>query len=137
MPKNHVGSDPIDVAMAVIRKESQLLITQRKSDDSFGGLWEFPGGKLHPGETLEEALAREIQEELGIAITVGLKLKVIEHRYPNRTLRLHCFSCEILRGEPRAIECAAWRWVTAPELAQFRFPPASGPILDVLRGRTP
>ena len=126
---------PLDVAIAVIEKEGQYLITQRLPNDSFGGYWEFPGGKVHLGETLEECLAREIQEELGITIGVGPTLTIVEHRYPNRTIRLHCFACQILAGEPKAVECACWRWVAAGELVNFQFPPASGPIIQELQRR--
>lgn len=123
---------PLEVAVAVIQKEGRLLIAQRLPGDSFGGFWEFPGGKTQPGESLEQCLAREIQEELGIKISVGSLLQVVEHATPNRTIRLHCFSCGILSGELQAIECATFQWVSPPELDRFTFPPASGPLLDVI-----
>ena len=124
---------PLDVAIAVIERDGQFLITQRLPDDSFGGYWEFPGGKVDSGETLEACLAREIQEELGLTITVGQILKVVEHQYPNRTIRLHSFLCRILSGEPKAVECAGWRWVPPQELTSFQFPPASGQIIEALK----
>ena len=123
---------PLDVAVAVIERAGQLLISQRLPDDSFGGFWEFPGGKLKEGESMEEGLTREIQEELGVRITVGIRRMVIEHRYPGRTIRLHCFDCRLLDGEPRPVECADCRWVQPHELEQFKFPPASRPLLDVI-----
>ena len=123
---------PLDVAVAVIRRAGQFLIAQRLPNDSFGGFWEFPGGKLDPGETMENGLAREILEELGIRIEVGTRRMMIEHRYPGRVLHLHCYECRVVEGEPRAIECAAWRWVEPAEMDQFQFPPASRPLLDVL-----
>lgn len=126
------GSSALDVAVAVIERDGQILIAQRKPQDSFGGRWEFPGGKLNPGESLEACLAREIQEELGLVIQVGQLLKVVEHRYPHRLIRLHCFSCRVLEGEPRAIECTAWRWVAPSELNQYPFPPASDPLIEML-----
>ena len=125
--------NPLDVAVAVIEKNGQILIAQRKPTDSFGGCWEFPGGKANPGESLEACLAREIQEELGLSIAVGQKLQVVEHQYPSRTLRLHCFLCHIVSGEPQAIECSAWDWVEPKELSRFQFPPASGPIIEALQ----
>lgn len=127
-----VDPAPLEVVVAVIEREGRYLIAQRLPGDSFGGRWEFPGGKLKAGETMEAALVREIREELGIAISVGEKLKVIGHRYPNREIRLHCFHCRLLEGEPKALECADWRWVDSSELAQFQFPPASGPILEAI-----
>lgn len=122
----------MDVVVAVIEREGLYLVAQRRPGDSFEGLWEFPGGKLDPGETLEEGLAREIREELGIRIAVGAKRMVVEHRAPDRTILLHCFNCRWLEGEPQAIECAAWRWVRAEELKALRFPPASQPLIEVV-----
>lgn len=124
---------PLDVAVAVIRQEGRLLISQRAQGDSFGGFWEFPGGKLNGGETLEAALTREIREELGVAIEVGDKRMVISHRTPGRAIRLHCFDCRLVQGEPRALECASWQWVLPDELDRFSFPPASLPLIRDLR----
>ncbi len=121
------------MAVAVIERDGRYLISQRLPDDSFGGFWEFPGGKSNPGETLETCLAREIQEELGVEIAVGIKLQVVEYRYPRRTIRLHCFSCRITAGEPRAIECTTWRWTLPAELVRFKFPPASRQIIEALQ----
>lgn len=126
-------SDSLDVAVAVIRRDGLYLVAQRRLEDSFGGFWEFPGGKLEPGETLEAGLVREIQEELGIQISVGVQRMVIEHRTPGRTIQLHCFDCRWTAGEPQAIECAAWRWVRAEELDTLEFPPASKPLIQQLR----
>ena len=132
MPRT--GSNPLlDVAVAVIERDGLYLISQRLPHDSFAGHWEFPGGKINPGETFQEGLAREIQEELGIAIEVGPLFRLVEYPYPHRTIRLHCFTCKVLSGEPQAVECAAWRWVSPAELPQFRFPPASGPLIEALR----
>ena len=125
---------PLDVPVAVILHEGRLLISQRLPDDSFGGFWEFPGGKMDAGETMEVCLMREIREELGITIEVGSKRMEIPHRYPGRTIRLHCFDCRWVEGEPRTIECAGWRWVSPAELDRFTFPPASRLlILDLQR----
>ena len=124
--------NPLEVAVAVIEKDGLYLISRRKADDSFGGYWEFPGGKVDTGESLEACLVREIQEELAVSVAVAQKLQVVEHAYPERTLRLHFYLCHILSGEPQAIECAQWRWVAPEELSQFQFPPASGPILAVI-----
>ena len=124
---------PLDVAVSVIEANGRYLITQRLPNDSFGGTWEFPGGKPNPGEPLTECLIREMKEELGILVSVGEKLQEIEHPYPTRTIRLHCFACRIVEGEPRAIECATWRWVTPEELRGYPFPPASHPLIVLLQ----
>ena len=123
----------LEVAIAVIGREGMILIAQRLAGDSFGGFWEFPGGKPESGEDLKAALAREIREELGVGIEVGAKRMVIEHRYPYRAIRLHCFDCRILEGEPRRIECADWRWISPEEIDRFRFPPASKPLLESIK----
>jgi len=121
------------VAVALIERDGKILISQRKPGDSLGGLWEFPGGKRSAGETLEQCLAREIREELALTVQVQGKRAVIEHPYPHRTIRLHCFACRILEGEPRAVDCAAWRWVSAEELRPEEFPVASRPLVEELR----
>ncbi|MBI3322259.1 MAG: (deoxy)nucleoside triphosphate pyrophosphohydrolase [Candidatus Omnitrophica bacterium] len=123
---------PLEVAVAVIKDGGRVLITQRKPGDSFGGLWEFPGGKLNDGESMEAALVREIEEELGVRVEVAAKRMVIRHQYPARAVRLHCFDCRLLSGEPRAIECAAWQWVDTAELAGFEFLPGSRPLIEHL-----
>ncbi len=120
--------------IAVILHEGRLLISQRLPGDSFGGFWEFPGGKMASGETMELCLAREIREELGITVEVGAKRMEISHHYPGRTIRLHCFDCRWVDGEPRAIECAGWEWVFPAELDRFTFPPASRPLILDLQG---
>ena len=125
---------PLDVAIAVIRHERKLLISQRLPGDSFGGFWEFPGGKLCEGETMELCLVREIREELGITVEVGSMRMVISHTYPARTIRLHCYDCRWVEGELRPLECAAWKWVDPEELDRFPFPPASAPLIRQLQG---
>ena len=128
----------LEVAVAVIEREGRFLITQRLPNDSFAGLWEFPGGKIHAGESAEQALVREIREELGVAVSVGAKRMEIEHAYPARVVRLHCFDCRLAGGEPRAIQCAAWRWVLPSEMAAFQFLPASRPLIEsLLQGSAP
>jgi A/G-specific adenine glycosylase len=128
------NTEPLVVAIALIEREGRYLITKRLPEDSFGGLWEFPGGKLDPGEKLEGCLAREIREELGVEVTVGTPVQTVEYKYTTRLLRFHCFACTIREGEPRPIECSEIRWVTAAELDGFTFPPASGPIIKKLQG---
>ena len=127
---------PLEVVVAIIERDGLYLVAQRRAGDSFGGLLEFPGGKCHSGETLEESLIREIREELGIRIAVGAERMVLQHRYPERLIRLHCFDCRWVEGEPRAIECAAWRWVRAEELECLKFPPASLPLIRQLQSES-
>lgn len=121
------------VVAGLIFRNGQLLITQRRAGDHLGGLWEFPGGKLETGETAAEGLLRELREELGVEVRVGARLAVVEHRYPERSVRLQFFRCTLLRGEPQPIGCAAIAWVTAAELARYEFPAADAQLLAQLR----
>ena len=115
----------IDVAIGVVKRDGRILICQRKSEDTFGGLWEFPGGKLEPGEALEDCLSREMMEELAIEVKVVKKLTIISHQYPRSRVTLHPFLCGHAGGEPRAIECQQFKWVKAEELKEHAFPPAN------------
>jgi A/G-specific adenine glycosylase len=98
-----------------------------------GGLWEFPGGKVEPGETIEACIAREIQEELGIEIAVGDHLITVDHAYSHFRVSLIVHHCRYLSGEPQPIECDEVRWVTLAELDQFPFPKANVQIIDALK----
>lgn len=120
------------VAAGLIWRGAKLLIAQRPSEGLLGGLWEFPGGKQEEGETLEECLAREIREELAIEIEVGKCLCRVEHGYTHFSITLHAFSAQYLSGKPRAIGCAAWRWVAPAELGQFAFSRADRRVIEEL-----
>ena len=123
---------PVQVAAALVRRHDCYLITQRPRGTHLEGLWEFPGGKLDPGETLEECLVREVEEETGLRIQVEHKAGEIIHRYPDRTVQLHFFLAQPLEGEARALGCAAVAWVRAEELLHYPFPPADAQIIDEL-----
>ncbi len=106
-----------DVAAAVtIRDDGRVLVAQRNADDMLGGLWEFPGGKREPGETLPECLAREMREEMDVDVGVGELLLVVEHAYTHFRITLHAFRCRLLSGQVRCLDCAAFRWATPDEL---------------------
>src|SRR5689334_17461611 len=109
----------IDVAAGVIFSEGKILITQRRSDQHLGNLWEFPGGKVEMGESFEDCLKREIREELGIEISVGELVEDLTHEYPEKIVRLRFYRCELVSGEPRAIHCQDFRWVAPGELKEF------------------
>jgi mutator protein MutT len=108
----------------------RVLISQRKRDDTFGGLWEFPGGKREDCETLEGCLARELREELDIVARPTLQLPPIEHDYSHAQLRLHPFVCEHVSGEPKHLECDDTRWVAPSELRDYPFPPANEALIE-------
>jgi mutator protein MutT len=125
----------IDVAIAVIVRSGQILICQRKKNDTFGGFWEFPGGKCEAGEKVEDCLVRELREELDIGIAVGAKLTAIRHDYPQAQLTLHPFLCELKGAEPKLIECQQLAWVAPGELSRYKFPPANQSLLEEVSRR--
>jgi A/G-specific adenine glycosylase len=107
------------VTAAVIRRNGQVLIAQRPEDGLLGGLWEFPGGKLLPGEDLVGCLKREICEELGIEVAVKGALGVYQHAYTHFRVTLHAFACTLAGGEPALLEHMSLRWVSPEQLAEF------------------
>jgi len=121
-----------DVTAAIIRKRDRVLIAQRPLGGMLGGLWEFPGGKVESGESLEDCLRREIQEELGIEIKVYEPVTQVEHAYTHFRITLHAFECKLVRGRPRAIQVADWRWVTLEETDDFAFAATDRKIIEVL-----
>jgi 8-oxo-dGTP diphosphatase len=123
----------VDVAVAVlIRSDGAVLLAQRPSNKVYSGYWEFPGGKIEPGEPVAEALKREIREELGIEIERAYPWITRVFTYPHATVRLHFFRVTAWRGEPRALEhqAIAWQRPGAIELAPLL--PANGPVLRSL-----
>jgi A/G-specific adenine glycosylase len=106
-------------AAVTVGANDAILVAQRNLDDMLGGLWEFPGGKCEDGEELPGCLMREIEEELGVEVEVGDKLAVIEHAYTHFRITLHAFWCRLRHGEPRCLDCAAFRWVSRSELDQL------------------
>ena len=127
------GSQPIEVAAALIFREGRLLITQRNPQAHLGGLWEFPGGKREPGETWEDCVAREIREELGVHMMVGPLFETVTHVYPEKTVHLKFFAGTLPQGEPRPLGCAACRWISRDQLDQFEFPAADAQLLAKLK----
>jgi A/G-specific adenine glycosylase len=121
------------IGVAVIwNDQGQVLIDRRRQEGLLGGLWEFPGGKVEPGETLESCIRREIQEELGIDIAVGDRLITVDHTYTHFRVTLNVHHCQHLSGEPQPIECDEVRWVTLQEIDQFPFPKANVRIIEAL-----
>ena len=123
----------IEVAAGLVFREGKLLITQRHPEAHLGGLWEFPGGKRHPGESFEECLRRELREELEMEVTVGPLLEAITHAYPEKTVHLRFFRCGWLKHEPQLRGCSALQWITREQLDRYQFPAADAQLLDKLR----
>ena len=123
------------VTAALIEQDGLMLIAQRRLDDNFPGYWEFPGGKIEPGESPEEALQRECKEELDIEIEVGRIYDVVFHRYEDLNVLLLFYVCRIISGSPCALHCEKFEWTprTELELEKFRFLPADIPLIAQLR----
>jgi A/G-specific adenine glycosylase len=121
------------VAAAAIVRDGRLLLAQRRLDDLLGGLWEFPGGTCRPGEALEACLQREIAEELGIEIRVGPLLASLRHAYTHFRITLHTFLCRLVEGQPQALECADWRWLTLEEADALPLSVLDRRVLRILR----
>ena len=123
----------VEVAAGLIFRDGKLLITQRHADAHLGGLWEFPGGKREPGESYEDCLARELREELGVEVRVGELVESLTHHYPGKSVHLRFFRCTLVAGEPKPLDCAAVKWVSAQELSGHDFPAADERLLGYLR----
>ncbi|ABA21512.1 8-oxo-dGTPase [Trichormus variabilis ATCC 29413] len=122
------------IGVAVIwNDQQQILIDRRRPGGVMGGLWEFPGGKIEPGETVEQCIQREIYEELGIFIEVGESLITIDHTYTHLRVTLTVHHCRLLKGIPQPLECDEVRWVTVDELGDFTFPEANSEIIAALK----
>lgn len=130
-------SAPVEVAAGLLRDGEQVLVCQRRADASAHPLkWEFPGGKLEPGESPEACLERELAEELGIRVTVGPRIASVEHAYPNGPyVRVHFFAITSHRGtiENRVFEQI--RWLPIARLCELDFLAADRPLIELLRRR--
>lgn len=109
------------VAAAVVEREGRVMLCQRLPNAHNGLKWEFPGGKLEAGESPEVALARELREELGIAVSVGRVRDVVFHRYPDRDVLVLFYGCAVVDGEPKTVECNAIAWVAPGEMSGYDF----------------
>lgn len=120
----------LEVTAAIIRDGGKFLICQRPANKNCGLLWEFPGGKIEEGESGEQCIVRECQEELGVTLCVERKLTDITYKYPDRTVHLHFYLCEIDKGVPEAKEHNLIAWITAEELGEYEFCHADAKMLE-------
>ena len=119
----------------VLSAAGEVLIDQRLEEGLLGGMWEFPGGKQEQGETIETCIARELKEELGIAVTVGSELITVDHAYSHKKLRFVVHLCDWESGEPQPLASQQVRWVRPDDLGNYAFPAANARIIEALLGR--
>lgn len=122
----------IEVVAAIIIKDGRLFATQRGYGE-WKDWWEFPGGKIESGETPEEALKREILEELQTEINVGELLTTVEYDYPNFHLTMHCYMCKVISGDLVLLEHESAKWLTRDELHTVNWLPADEGIIELLK----
>jgi 8-oxo-dGTP diphosphatase len=120
------------VVAALVREGTRVLMSRRRPDQPMPGLWEFPGGKVEPGESPTEALAREVREELGCEIEVGRIFEVVFHVYDEFDLYMLVYAATITSGTPRAVEVAEIAWVEAARLPELDLLPADYPLARAL-----
>jgi 8-oxo-dGTP diphosphatase len=124
----------IRVVAAVIAREGRYLITQRRKSAVLPLLWEFPGGRVEPGETDAAALSREIEHRLGVSIQVGTLVSFVNHPYERYSVDLFLYECSIDQGEPTERNVNAFRWVRSDEFEAFEFTPADEASMNQLLG---
>jgi len=122
----------IEVAIAVVVQNGALLVTRRKEGVHLAGLWEFPGGKRDPGETIEACLLREVEEELGATVEIERPLWRKSHDYPDRTVVLHAYRCHLLNGNLKPLASQELKWIPPESLLSLPFPEANRPLLEQL-----
>ena len=123
----------INVVGAVIVSDGLVLCAQRGPLGSLAGLWEFPGGKIEPGETPREALSREIAEELECVVNVGEHVATTSHEYDFGVVTLTTFYCELISGTPTLTEHADVKWLAPTDLASLSWAPADVPAVEKIR----
>ena len=119
------------VTAAVIERDGRFLVTRRQKGVHLEGFWEFPGGKCDAGETLAACLARELKEELDVGARIGREVYTVTHVYPERSVELHFFECELL-GDPRPLIGQEMKWVRREDLSSLEFPPADTELIQRL-----
>lgn len=123
----------IQVVAAIIERDGKYFATQRGYGEFKDG-WEFPGGKIEPGESPEEALRREIREELNTEISVGHHLITVDYDYPRFHLHMACYLCQVVSGSLQLLEAEASRWLSPSELTEVDWLPADQEVVEALLG---
>lgn len=123
----------VKVTAAILEKDGKIIIAQRKNSDHLSGKWEFPGGKIEPGETPQECLARELKEEFDIEATIGAHIGSNVHHYDHISIELSAYRASWVSGAISMNDHEAYRWITVDQLGKFDFAPADIPFVDMLR----
>lgn len=147
VPGKRTPITPIEVVTGVLRRNELIFVQKRLASGVWGNLWEFPGGRVEPGESPQQAVVREFQEETGFAVAVDSACGIIRHGYTTYRITLHCFALGLAGESPRGsaesqappsppvlTAASAWRWVTAAELGQLAMPAAHRKLADQLFG---
>jgi 8-oxo-dGTP diphosphatase len=122
----------ITVVGAMIEREGKYLITQRKPTATLPLLWEFPGGRVEPGETDAQALARELKEEMDILVEVAEQVMHVQHSYPDYDIDFRVYRCRLVQGEIKHLRVHDHRWVAPADLDEYEFPPADQKTFEQL-----
>ena len=129
-----VSGAAVEVVGGLIRDDAgRYLITRRRAGTHLAGLWEFPGGKCEANETLEQSLARELSEELGVVVAVGERVETVRWAYPEKTVVLHFFRCTVTAGTITPLEGQLMAWVAPGEFQNYEFPAADAALLTRLQ----
>ena len=123
----------IEVTAAIICKEGKFLICQRPKGKNCELLWEFPGGKIEKNEAKQDALKREIKEELDVDIGIEDFITTVEYDYPNFHLIMHCFKCSLINGYPKLLEHEDSKWIDKKNISHLKWLPADLALIDILK----
>ncbi len=127
--------EKIEAVAAVIEQDGKFLITKRLETSPMGHCWEFPGGKIERGETVEACIVRECLEEIDVTVAPVRRLQEVDYDYPHGLIHLHFVFCRIVSGVPRPVQCRETRWIGPHQFPEFEFPPADvGVIEELLHG---
>jgi 8-oxo-dGTP diphosphatase len=127
-----VSGSLIEVVAAVVLDDRGVLLCQRPDGPHLPLMWEFPGGKIDPGESPRQALERELHEELAVDSSIGAQVAEVEHHYPEKSVRIRFFAAAIV-GEPRPVIHRQLRWIAAHELDGYAVPPANRSVVQMIR----
>ncbi len=123
----------LQVAIGIIVDGGRLLVTRRRQGSHLPGKWEFPGGKIHPGESAAACLHRELAEELGVTVAVLASMEQMSYDYDGVRVTLHPFVVKITGGTPAALAADELRWISLEQADRLDFPPANAPLLRQLQ----